>query len=122
MSNPQRKIVGSRITPRDGKKWIVLISLSQQADKLVFTALKKKLSLRTSPQTGVAIPPTIQDSLLGRLSVFRIFRKIWGIATPVCELARNDSVLFGVHLQTPIVAIPFNKQSVKTHSVKTMSF
>ena len=33
-----------------------LIGYSQGPDKLLFSALKKKLSLRTRPQPGVAIP------------------------------------------------------------------
>ena len=32
------------------------IGFRKHTGKLVFIALKKKLSLRTSPQTGVAIP------------------------------------------------------------------
>ncbi len=38
------------------------------------------LSLRTSPQAGVAIPLFLGDA-----------RKIREIPTPVCALARNDS-------------------------------
>ena len=40
---------------------------------------KKSMSLRTSPQTGVAIPRSVAVGL-----------KIRGIPTPVCALARND--------------------------------
>ena len=50
-----------------------------------------------------------------------------GIATPVCELARNDSIFFRVHLQTPIRTIGFSKlnnksllESVRTHRVLTV--
>ena len=63
--------------------------------KIVVYRVRKGLSLRTSPLSWCGNPPTIQDGLLGRLSVFRTFRNIRGIATPVCALARNDSV-FGV--------------------------
>ena len=53
---------------------------------------KKELSLRTSPLKWCGNPPTIKGGSEGRLSVFRRFRKIRGIATPVCALARNDSI------------------------------
>ena len=46
----------------------------------------KRLSSRTSPQAGVAIPIKFADSAL----------KSMGIATPVCALARNDTLLLGV--------------------------
>ncbi|MGN1017010.1 MAG: hypothetical protein ACI4PL_08440, partial [Faecousia sp.] len=64
------------------------------------------LSLRTSPQTGVAIPrlegkcndncPTEWEyyAIFGGNRYLVLFNR--GIATPVCELARNDSVLLGV--------------------------
>ena len=46
------------------------------------------MSLRTSPQTGVAIPPKE-----GKTHNYRQkCREIQGIPTPVCALARNDMV------------------------------
>ncbi|MDY6181461.1 MAG: hypothetical protein SPI15_11530, partial [Candidatus Faecousia sp.] len=66
------------------------------------------LSLRTSPQTGVAIPrlegkctekhpkKTGIVTVPGGIRYLVPFNR--GIATPVCALARNDSVLFRAHL------------------------
>ena len=48
-----RMISASTVRVQSGV-WV--ISFHEQIVKLVFDALKKKMSLRTSPQTGVAIP------------------------------------------------------------------
>ena len=50
----------------------------------VCRAVIKRLSLRTSPQTGVATPIKFADTSL----------KTKGIATPVYTLARNDVVIW----------------------------
>ena len=73
-----------------------------EGDKLLFSALTPNfLSLRTSPQTGVAIPwleekcidncPTERGNVTisGGNRYLVPFNR--GIATPVCALARNDS-------------------------------
>ena len=72
-----------------------------EGDKLLFSALTPNfLSLRTSPQTGVAIPwleekcidncPTERGNVTisGGNRYLVPFNR--GIATPVCALARND--------------------------------
>ena len=53
-----------------------------------------KLSLRTRPQPGVAIPRmfgTLQENLR---PVHETALKPWGIATPACALVRNDTPFF----------------------------
>ena len=52
----------------------------------VYRAVIKRLSSRASPQTGVAIPIKSAESGL----------KLEEIATPVCALARNDTIFVGV--------------------------
>ena len=48
------------------------------------------MSLRTSPQAGVAIPWDV--------------RKPKGIPTPVCALARNDILFCPIHEENALVA------------------
>ena len=75
----------------------------QKNDKLVFVGLcPDYLSLRTSAHAGVAIPrlegKCIDNCPIGQgnAAIFGGNRYlvpfIMGIATPVCELARNDSI------------------------------
>ena len=76
------------------------IGFSQLPDKLVFVAACQSiLSLRTSPQTGVAIPRlegecTDKHPKNGSSTIFGGNRYLvhfnGGIATPVCALVRND--------------------------------
>ena len=77
-----------------------LSGFTQRSDKLVF--VKYMLSLRTSAHTGVAIPRiegkcTEKHPKMGTSAIFGGNRYLdpfnRGIATPVCALARNDSVI-----------------------------
>ena len=81
------------------------IVFPQFPDKLVFSALTPNfLSLRTSPQTGVAIPRLEEKCIdncpteRGNVAISDGNRYLVpfnrGIATPVCALARNDSIFW----------------------------
>ena len=57
---------------------------------LLFLSVSKNMSLRTSPQAGVAI------SEVFRLLFNMFTAKTGGIPTPVCALARNDTTFLTV--------------------------
>ena len=75
-----------------------MVDLGWKKEKLLFERVHYKLPVIANQSADwCGNPLTIQDGSLGRLPVFRRFRKIRGIATPVCALARNDSIFVGAH-------------------------
>ena len=66
-------------------------------EKNVVYRTKKEVVIANQSADWCGNPPTFQDTNVDGIPVFRTSRKIRGIATPVCALARNDSVLSGVH-------------------------
>ena len=87
----------------------VLIGLSQQPDKLVFVGLFLRLSVIASQSADWRGNPPVREDMYRSLPYSKekhstfggnryLVSFIGGIATPVCGLARNDSM----SLQTPI--------------------
>ena len=80
-----------------------MVSLRDHSDKLVFVSVRLKNAVIANQRARwCGNPPVERDQVTittknrndsnapGHFSVH--FPSIWGIATPVCELARNDSI------------------------------
>ena len=86
-----------------GRKEKILIDLTQQTDKLLFTAMRPRLSVIANQSADWCGNPPVREEMyrqlpyrVGNVAIFGGNRYLvpfnGGIATPVCALARNDSV------------------------------